>query len=415
MSWHCSFPFILEMEYAVGCEGDGEEQKKRRIWKICMNLLSLLGLVEGFSEQGFLDSAQCVQLKSIRIEGKSSFAGRRKATWNPFPCGTTSERSMVQHGVEKWISSLLDSLANPSALRGNSKENPTIETCGRKPSESFAKYDPDSRSWKTCRASKQKSTSERSWPISPRAGMVCGGTVYELPTAAPHICATGSGYLPTPVKADARSTRNSTANRKKIPPTGIHAGNTLTDAVVPHGGKLNPTWVEWLIGWPLNWTSLEAMARDDFDDWKRRTEAGSGDLVDGRGRPLRSLWWEVDPSEASQGSEPAEQRGGEHRDPLPEVPHGGAHEGGRLGQGADARRQSVSGLRDDVPTTASDQKVVRKARVPSGIREAVSRTTLATQHRVDRLGAIGDGQVPTVVVRAWYILTSPTLRYIITQ
>lgn len=28
------------------------------------------------------------------------------------------------------------------------------------------------------------------------------------------------------------------------------------------GGSLNPTWVEWLMGWPLGWTDLKPLATD---------------------------------------------------------------------------------------------------------------------------------------------------------
>jgi len=28
------------------------------------------------------------------------------------------------------------------------------------------------------------------------------------------------------------------------------------------GGKLNPTWVEWLMGWPLGWTDLKPLETD---------------------------------------------------------------------------------------------------------------------------------------------------------
>ena len=28
------------------------------------------------------------------------------------------------------------------------------------------------------------------------------------------------------------------------------------------GGKLNPTWVEWLMGWPLEWTDLKPLETD---------------------------------------------------------------------------------------------------------------------------------------------------------
>jgi hypothetical protein len=133
----------------------------------------------------------------------------------------------------------------------------------------------------------------------------------------------GGGAWPTATVGDSKNARNSTAVRYRIPPTGIHAGNTLTDAVTlwptptasdgekggpgnvhgrgelklsaaaarfpspkardyrtggkpesrrmrekisgerhspdlndvaAPGGQLNPTWVEWLMGFPLGWT-----------------------------------------------------------------------------------------------------------------------------------------------------------------
>jgi hypothetical protein len=34
------------------------------------------------------------------------------------------------------------------------------------------------------------------------------------------------------------------------------------------GGQLNPTWVEWLMGWPLGWTDLKPLAMDRFRKWR---------------------------------------------------------------------------------------------------------------------------------------------------
>ena len=33
------------------------------------------------------------------------------------------------------------------------------------------------------------------------------------------------------------------------------------------GGALNPTWVEWLMGWPLGWTDCAPLATDKFQQW----------------------------------------------------------------------------------------------------------------------------------------------------
>jgi hypothetical protein len=35
------------------------------------------------------------------------------------------------------------------------------------------------------------------------------------------------------------------------------------------GGSLNPTWVEWLMGWPLGWTDCAALATDKYREWLR--------------------------------------------------------------------------------------------------------------------------------------------------
>jgi hypothetical protein len=35
------------------------------------------------------------------------------------------------------------------------------------------------------------------------------------------------------------------------------------------GGSLNPTWVEWLMGWPLGWTDSALSATDRFRQWLR--------------------------------------------------------------------------------------------------------------------------------------------------
>ncbi len=53
--------------------------------------------------------------------------------------------------------------------------------------------------------------------------------------------------LPTPTVGDSKSARNSTAKRHVLPPTGIHAGDTLTDAVtlLP-----TPTARDWKVGAP---------------------------------------------------------------------------------------------------------------------------------------------------------------------
>jgi hypothetical protein len=61
----------------------------------------------------------------------------------------------------------------------------------------------------------------------------------------------------TPTKADAEGGPGRSDKR-----TG--GDNLRTQA----GGQLNPTWVEWLMGWPLGWTDCGASATDKFQQWQ---------------------------------------------------------------------------------------------------------------------------------------------------
>jgi DNA (cytosine-5)-methyltransferase 1 len=68
--------------------------------------------------------------------------------------------------------------------------------------------------------------------------------------------ATAVQKWPTPTAHNAKETNApSEANR-----------NTPTRASAC-GGALNPTWVEWLMGWPIGWTDCDALATDRFREW----------------------------------------------------------------------------------------------------------------------------------------------------
>lgn len=182
--------------------------------------------------------------------------------------------------------------------------------CGRNTRDLLASFDPASLSWRTSQtcALEGLATFSETWP---RSGMMLCGKASPLPPLVRLTDETGSGSLPTPTVGDSKSARNSTAKRNKIPPTGIHAGDTLTDWVTKwptptaklgdprrgmpsqklatsrfesgrrnledavamwptptanrrsglqsHGrnailGALNPMWVEWLLGFPAMWT-----------------------------------------------------------------------------------------------------------------------------------------------------------------
>jgi hypothetical protein len=44
----------------------------------------------------------------------------------------------------------------------------------------------------------------------------------------------------------------------------------LSQSVDLNSGQLNPTWVEWLMGWPLGWTDLKQLEMDKYQQWRQQ-------------------------------------------------------------------------------------------------------------------------------------------------
>lgn len=73
---------------------------------------------------------------------------------------------------------------------------------------------------------------------------------------------------PTPVASMHKGSSPATLTRK----TGASRENDRLDHAVmaSDGGQLNPTWVEWLMGWPIGWTDLKPLAMDKFREWRQQ-------------------------------------------------------------------------------------------------------------------------------------------------
>lgn len=170
-------------------------------------------------------------------------------------------------------------------------------------------------------------------------------------------------------------------------------------------GALNPTWVEWLMGWPLFWTSLDDTIKPNYDSWheaQQRTQASSKEIQSGI---MRNVWWTIDPSETSQGRQSDQQSEGQCDDTLPALPHNNSLFDRELGKGA-SQASNVQDLRGSFPAKKNpESKTVRQNGMPKGKREAISRVAVGIKNRTDRLKAIGNGQVPGVVALAWQTLT----------
>jgi len=163
---------------------------------------------------------------------------------------------------------------------------------------SWAKYDPDSCSWKTRQCSLLEDSTEFSetWP---RWGMTVDGELFPQPTLVRRISGKECGLWPTPNTVGYRSDgelailartltdhsefvamTSHAANSKRIrawpTPTVQDAKNNGAQSQMGRntkplnaevGGSLNPSWVEWLMGWPEGWTDLKPLEMDKFRKW----------------------------------------------------------------------------------------------------------------------------------------------------
>ena len=214
-----------------------------------------------------------------------------------------------------------------------------------------------------------------------------------------------SHMWPTPRQADykgASSLSECTASRV------ANGQANLPEAVVEsseNGGQLNPTWVEWLMGWPLFWTSLDTDVKPYYDSWheaKQWTQASPEEIQSGI---VRNVWWDIDPSTSPQGRQYNQQRQGECDDSVPTVPYEDPLFDRELGA-RECETSDLQDLRGDFQTQA-DTKVeaMWQAGMPKGKREAVGRVAVGVKARVDRLRCIGNGQVPLCAALAWKILS----------
>lgn len=81
--------------------------------------------------------------------------------------------------------------------------------------------------------------------------------------------ATAVQTFPTPTVAMHRGSSPGALTRR----SGRSRENDRLDYTIERDirhGRLNPTWVEWLMGWPSGWTALSPLGMDKFREWQRQ-------------------------------------------------------------------------------------------------------------------------------------------------
>lgn len=190
--------------------------------------------------------------------------------------GMTCKPLTAIHGAELLTSWLAAFRVKTSALPETAQElTESVVECGTTWPGSLAKFDPDTSSWKTAQRSLLEDWAEFSetWP---RWGLMRAGECWERQTLVPRTSESASGFWPTPTHSprDASCTMETA-----IKWNGVAKQDSLSFAVareekaagrhMPHG-QLNPTWVEWLMGWPTGWTDLKPLETARFREWQQQ-------------------------------------------------------------------------------------------------------------------------------------------------
>ena len=195
--------------------------------------------------------------------------------------GMMCEHLTAPHGGASLTSCAADShvrtLAQPTP-RPLELTAPEVDCVPKWPG-SLARFDPVTRSWKTRQCLLFEDSTECLETL-PRWGMTVRGECFPLPTLEHDTSAKDFGYWPTPTKASILNFNPAkdrvTDSNRIMRPTGKDFAMTLTTWATMNpsihcqlGGKLNPDWQDWLMGWPIKWTDLQPLAMDKFQSWLR--------------------------------------------------------------------------------------------------------------------------------------------------
>ena len=266
-------------------------------------------LVAAFLEECSLDTDQSVLSNTTPTPDQYYWPDKPTEHSRLSRFGTTCVPFEGSRGAELLTWYLAGFPAKTSALPEPEPESTEREAdSGARWPGSLAKYDPDTCSWKTAQRS-LLGDSEPSSVTWPRSGLMLDGQCWELPTLERRIEGSESGYWPTPNTEGYRSDgellmlsrklsdraeylsmsdRACNSKREKFWPTpqasdNRDRGNAATPAIArrikagkqvmlsmtvsTESGRLNPEWVEWLMGWPIGHTDLRPLGMARFREY----------------------------------------------------------------------------------------------------------------------------------------------------
>lgn len=253
-----------------------------------MSWLFSRALVEVSSAVISSDGAPSVPSSATPTPQAFLLRDKTTAHWRRFPSGMTCAPLTADRG-EAVLMSYLAGFPVKTSVPPDKAQASTAhaQDSGRRWPASLAKYDRASSSWRTpqCSLLADLDAFSATWP---RWGTMRDGECWEHATPVRRISENECGSWPTPNTMDKRSAMSMTSpeiwqerqeakarqgfptptvndSKNNNPPSQALRNTPPLNVVV--GGNMNPTWVEWLMGWPLGWTDLRPLEMDRFRQW----------------------------------------------------------------------------------------------------------------------------------------------------
>ncbi len=244
------------------------------------NSRSLQALVAEYSGANCSGGEQCAQLNVMPTPHKFWLADKTMEHSSLSRFGLTCAVLTEDLGAEllMWFQAGFRALTSRLPEEAQELKVKSLD-CGEKWRGSLARYDPNTCSLKTAQLSLLEDSTECSL-ILPRWGSMLDGECFQQPDLERPINENESGLWPTPdascgrrgwCRQIAEKVRDGIRKRK----SGATIGSSLAweprllEDYSP-GMRLNPDWLEWLMGWPIAHTGLLPLATDKYQEWRQQ-------------------------------------------------------------------------------------------------------------------------------------------------
>lgn len=238
-----------------------------------MSWLFSQALAEEYSAGTCLDGQPFAPLNVMPTQHKFSRHDKMIEASNLSRFGLTCAVLTESHGEELLMWYLAGFHAKTSVVPDQDKAlMETDQDYGHKWPGSFVRLCRNTSLWKTRQYSLLGDLESfcQTWP---RWGSMQDGECLALAPMVHHIHVRDCSWWPTPVATDHKRGKGSKAHRLANGravidrPSKCRYGATIVDIL---GGTPNPEWIEWLMGWPTNWTALNPLETAKFRSWQQQ-------------------------------------------------------------------------------------------------------------------------------------------------